>query len=255
MPASLPALLLFVLLLVPGFVYVWVWERKAPHQRPTAFRETALMVFGSLLAELPVLGLFFAFHAVAPAATPDVDRLVREGSRYAVPHWVSLTWWGLALLVAATLLAAVVAWLAAAHPHPSTQSAWFQLLAGRPNEIEVAYGRLPDARVCCFLDDGSQIEGSIAWFNQLGGDVADRDLILVAPLIRWDEAGRKQEMTGHAVCLPARSLRGFQVRYEFPPSPVAGAGEDDSGGADEGSTISDPGGAAGAGAGQAIGTL
>jgi hypothetical protein len=253
MPTSLPGLLLFVVLLLPGFVYVWVWERKAPHQRPSTFRETALVVFGSVLTELPILALFFAFRAVAPAATPDMDRLVREGSRYAETHWVSLTWWGLALLAASTFLAAAAAWRAAAHPHPSTQSAWYHLFAARPNRMKDVYGERPDARVCCFLDDGTKIEGTIAWFNQLGGDVTDRDLILVAPLIRWDEAGGRKELTSQAVCLPARSLQAFVVRYEFPPSPVVEAGAEGSG-AGVTSEISDPGGAAGTGAGQAVGT-
>ncbi|WP_433516473.1 DUF6338 family protein [Nonomuraea sp. CA-143628] len=261
MPTSVPALLLFVVLLLPGFVYVLVWERKAPHRRPSTFRETALVVFGSVLAELTVLALFFAFRAVVPAATPDVGRLVREGSRYASVHWVSLTWWGIALLAAATLLAALIGRWAAARPHPSAQSAWFQLFADRPRQMAAACGELPSARVCCFLDDGSQFEGTLAWFNQLSGDVTDRDLILVAPLIRWDETGGKQELAGHAVCLSARSVRAIQVCYELPPPSVAagdepsvdvgaGAGE----GAGAGSTISDPGGAAGVGAGQATGS-
>ncbi|MGP3917699.1 DUF6338 family protein [Nonomuraea sp. 10N515B] len=264
MPTSLSALLLFVVLQLPGLVYVLVWERKAPHRRPSAFRETAQVVFGSVLAELAVLALFFAVHAVVPAATPDVDRLVREGSKYAISHWVSLTWWGIALLTAATLLAAAAAWWTAARPHPSTQSAWFHLFADRPQRMAGEYGKLPEARVCCLLDDGSQMEGKLAWFSRLSSDVTDRDLILLAPLVRWDETGGEQALTSHAVCLSARSVRAVQVRYEFPAAPqsplVAGAGEEPSvdvgagAGEDEGLTIIDPGGAAGSGAGQATGS-
>lgn len=261
MPTSLSALLLLLVLQFPGLVYVLIWERRsAPQRRPSAFRETAQVVFGSVLAELVVLALFFAFHAIAPAATPDVDRLVREGSKYAIPHWVSLTWWGIALLAAATLLAAVAGWWMAARPAPSSQSAWFHLFAARPKLMEAAHGVLPSCRVHCILDDGSQIEGTLAWFNNLSSDVTDRDIILVAPLVRWDEAGGKRKLTGDAMCLSARSLRAVEVRYELPsPSavPEAVPSADADAGAEagaEGSTIMEPGSASGLGAGQATGS-
>ncbi|MFI7701604.1 DUF6338 family protein [Nonomuraea sp. NPDC049480] len=63
---------MFVVLLLPGFVYILIWERKAPHRR---FRETVAVGFGSILAALTVLGLFIVFHVVVPTATPDLDKL------------------------------------------------------------------------------------------------------------------------------------------------------------------------------------
>lgn len=253
MPTTLPALLLFVALLLPGFIYVMLWERKAPHARPSAFRETALTVFVSVLAELVVLGLFIVLRAAAPAATPDVDRLVREGGKYALPHWVSLTWWGLGLLALATLLAAGAARWLASRPHPSTQSAWWHMLASRPEEMAATYGRRPDVRVCCFLDDGSQITGSAAWINQLGGDVTDRDLILIAPLFRWQEATGTVELAGHAVSVSARAIKAIQVRYELPPVSTTVVGATEAGGVVGGATIKESGAAGGAGSGQATG--
>lgn len=235
MPASPLALLLYLALLIPGLAYVLIWERRAPHRRPSAFRETATVVFVSVLAELATLLLLAIFAARFPESIPDVNLLVRQGDKYAAPHWVSLTWWGLGMLTASTLLASGAALAVTRRPHTSTQSAWWRMFEGRRLEIAKEYGLVKDevaVEVCCLMADGVQVQGTLAWFNQLSDDIADRDLLLVGPLTFTSATGQAIQPRSHAVCLSAREIKRTQVRYVIdqdavpvsglPPAPSAG---------------------------------
>ncbi|MFI9558889.1 DUF6338 family protein [Nonomuraea endophytica] len=265
MPASPVALLLYLALLIPGLVYVLVWERTAPHRRPTAFREAAAVVFVSVIAELVAWLLFLGFAALFPHAVPDVNRLIREGDKYAITHWVSLSWWGLALLALATAGAAGAAWWVAKHPHTSTQSAWWRLFYTTPKEM--AKGRTskkpppgwPRVQIGCTLDDGSQWSGTAYWFNQLADETPDRDLILTAPLYYQQGQDPVRQLDSHAVCLSARHIRALRIRYEealSPPEPPASPEEPESDdGVGSGSMICEEAGKGAAGTGgQATGT-
>lgn len=283
MPTSPLALLLYLALLIPGLVYVLVWERKAPHRRPSAFRESAAVVFVSVIAELAVLSLFALYAAVLPEAAPNVDRLIREGQRYAVPHWVSLTWWTLGLLALASAGAAAVAWWVARHPHASTQSAWWELFWSQPRQIQHGPARAarwarrrprwirararreaPMVKVGCVMDDGTQWSGTMAWFNQLADEVPDRDLILLAPIFYQQGQEAVQELNSHAVCLSARHITAIRVRYELeslaepppaePPPPAEEPSADEGADAGAGATICEEAGKGAAGAGQVTGT-
>ena len=125
------------------------------------------------------------------------------------------------------------------------------MFKSRPEQMAAKYGRSPTVRVCCFLDDGSQITGTVAWINQLGGDVTDRDLILLAPLFRWQEATGTKELAGHAVSVSARAIKAIQARYELPLDSAPESGAAETGGAADGATIKESAAAGAAGSGQA----
>jgi uncharacterized membrane protein len=57
-PTTLTGLLLFVVLLLPGFAYLVGKERHGTERSLSPFRETVAVVAASITSELVVLGLF-----------------------------------------------------------------------------------------------------------------------------------------------------------------------------------------------------
>ena len=107
-PSTILGLVLFIVLLVPGFAYVLRSERRIPVAQQSAFRETIRIVFASV-ACLTVIGLALALLRWRyPSLTPDVGGLVRDPAA-ARDNYVSLAWWSFAGLLAATALGAVAA--------------------------------------------------------------------------------------------------------------------------------------------------
>jgi hypothetical protein len=82
MPTTLTGLLLFVILLLPGFAYAIGKDRNGVSQGLTPFRETAAVVVASVSAELVVLSLFAIIRTIWPSVTPNVGALVRNGGGY-----------------------------------------------------------------------------------------------------------------------------------------------------------------------------
>jgi len=202
-------LLLLVVLLLPGLTYVMVRERVGAERRLSPFRETGGVVFGSVLAELAVLVLFAIVRSLWPAATPDIGRLMRDGTAYVRDDYVLLGWWTVGLLLAASALAALVAVLAGRNQSPHAMSAWWVLFKNWYPEI--------NAHVGCTLDDGSYVAGSQASFNTSSEDSPDRDLILSAP-IQYRAAGHAEAILypASAVCIPARRIVALFVSYPPP---------------------------------------
>jgi hypothetical protein len=82
MPTTLTGLLLFVVLLLPGFAYAVGKERNGTGQQLTPFRETAAVVAASISFELIVLAIFAVIRALLPSLTPDIGALIRNGPSY-----------------------------------------------------------------------------------------------------------------------------------------------------------------------------
>ena len=113
MPTTLTGLLLFVVLLLPGFAYAVGKERNATGQQLTPFRETAAVVAASVSFELVVLGIFAVIRTLWPSLTPDVGALIRDGRSYlrgggSQPgHYGQVALWTIGMLAVATVLAYV----------------------------------------------------------------------------------------------------------------------------------------------------
>jgi hypothetical protein len=223
-PSDVVGLLLFVVLLWPGFAYSAVRARRRPERQVTSLRETVSIVAASVSSIVAVGAGFAVLRAAWPRATPDVGRLLFDARPYLRTHYVSVTWWGLGLLLAAVGGAACVAgaqssewvrgvrlsrWLAS-DPDPSTMSAWWVMFTEYdPDEVELHLG--------CSLDDGSYVSGVLQAYSQLGADVPDRDLVLGPPLaVRpagataptpMDRAGRMAVSARHIVTLTVSYVR------------------------------------------------
>jgi hypothetical protein len=192
-PTTLGGLLLFVVLLAPGFAYFVLHESRTPTRRDVSvFRETVNLIAVSLLCLGVVLLLFGLVRAARPAWTPDLGLLLRDTRAYALSHYLELVWWAVALLILACILGAALgrwglpAWsLRFTAPSVGFHSAWWNLFNLDPG-TRVYVG--------CELEDDSYIAGYLLTFNTDIGDHADRELTLTAPIV-YRPAGERTRLT------------------------------------------------------------
>jgi hypothetical protein len=108
-PSSLVGLALFVVLLAPGLAFALRHERVVPAEEESAFRESLRVIFVSVVCVTLTGLLAAAIRSRYPHSTPNVGTLVRSPAGYARSHYAELTWWALAAVGFATLLAVVAA--------------------------------------------------------------------------------------------------------------------------------------------------
>lgn len=245
MPTTLTGLLLFVVMLLPGFAYLVGKERHGTERRLSPFRETVAIVAASVTSELVVLVVFAGIRVLRPSLTPDVGALIRNGRDYLLgsdghpAQYAIVALWGTGLLAVATLgayfstkpkvrrpleskpirrwvekrpeLKGIVEKLTRQpYPHDSTVSAWWILFERWP------YGR--DIQVACTLDDGSAVRGQFGSFNISAEDSPDRDLILKEPIFYRPPGESAQEVLWDmsAVSCSARRIVALFVIYSDP---------------------------------------
>jgi hypothetical protein len=231
MPTTLTGLLLFVVLLLPGFAYLVGKERAGTERRASPFRETVAIVSASVTSELFVLVLLSPFWSRAL----DVDKLVSDPGGYWQERPGLLALWGLLLLLASTGVAYAATrpsirnpswgwlewswvrklrerlpWLQSEYPHSSSVSAWWLLFETWKEEGD-------DIFVGCVLDDGSAVRGSLESFNNSADDNPNRDIVLLPPITYREPNGRKgTDLKCSAVCIPASRIVMMQVSYVSP---------------------------------------
>lgn len=221
MPTTLSGLLLFVVLLLPGFAYVVSRERHTTGQHFSPFRETAVVVAASISSELTVLLIFAVIRTLLPWLTPDVGALVRDSGRYLRGHGTQPGHYGQVAIWATAMLAISVALAYAAtlpkvrsfarkvageYPHESTTSSWWTLFEDWEKGRNVHIG--------CNLDDGSFVEGMLGAFSREAEDRPERDLILAEP-ISYRPPGYRATRPYEAstVCISAARIVTMFVTY------------------------------------------
>lgn len=221
MPTTLLGLLLFLVLLLPGFAYTLRRERHVSSRSVSVFRESVSVAFVSVVADAAILAAFAVLRGVAPSATPDVGALVRDPSGYGRTHYAELIGWGAGLLLIATVLATV-----AAGPSPRRISRRIPLLrdriTGREHEAHMSAWTLlftehAGARIHlgCVLSDGSYISGKLLSYSRASEDVEDREITLSGP-IRYRAPGETELTTipdVGAAAVSARELVLLTVSY------------------------------------------
>lgn len=230
MPTTLTGLLLFVVLLLPGFAYLVGKERHGTERQASPFRETVAIVAASITSEIFVLALFAVIRWLWPSGTPDVGRLIRSpasyltGTQASPSHYGIVGIWGLAILVAATIVAYVATVpavrrvvsklpLIPPYPHDSTVSGWWVLFEKWKGGRELDVG--------CVLDDGSYVSGRMASFNTSADDSPDRDLLLWPPILYRPPGAREpilHETAGAASIRASRIVSLFVSYLDDPPT-------------------------------------
>lgn len=112
MPTTLTGLLIFIVLLAPGFLYVIVTE-QGPFTRtaPSVLRETASIALVSLLCDLVALGLYVPAAAMSGGRLASLRKLVEDGESVGAQDRVTVLTTALFLLLAACLVALTLAGL------------------------------------------------------------------------------------------------------------------------------------------------
>ena len=217
MPTTLSSLLIFVVLLLPGFAYLVGKERHGTERHTSPFRETVAIVAASVASETAVLAMFAVLRWLRPSWTPDVGALIHNGRAYAASHYHSLAAWSFGMLAVATALAYLAtvprvrgwfSWLPAVgkYPHHSTVSGWWLLFEDWPGKRE--------AQITCALDDGSAVQGFFQSFNTSADDSPDRDLILRRPIrFRPTPESQFRDFNARYACLSARRIVSLFISY------------------------------------------
>lgn len=225
MPTTLTGLLLFVVLLLPGFAYLVGKERHGTERHASPFRETVAIVAASVTSEIFVLTIFWVVRWLWPSGTPDIGRLIRSpggyltGTQAAPSHYGIVGIWGLAALVAATIAAyaATVPSVRRAvrkvpviggYPHDSTVSGWWVLFEKWKGDRAIDVG--------CVLDDGSYVSGRLASFNTSADDSPDRELLLWPPILYRPPKAREPVVheTAGAASIAASRIVSLFVSYQ-----------------------------------------
>jgi hypothetical protein len=242
MPTTLTGLLLFVVLLLPGFAYAIGKEQHSVAHRPTPFRETAAVVAASVIFNISVLVIFAIVRALWPAITPDVGALVRDpgiylrGGHGRIAHYGLVSIWAIGLLALASLFAytatlpsirRTVGGVLGPYPGDSDASGWWILFEKWEQKRKIHIG--------CILDDGSFVEGTLGSFSKESDDSPERDLILVQPIsYRPTGAATPELYKCSAACVSASCIMVLFVTY-------ADEGEATSPSAEEGAEEEAPG--------------
>lgn len=225
MPTTLVGLLLFVVVLAPGFCYLLRQEHARGARTVSPFRETVTLVVISLGCAAAIGVTFGILRILLPSYTPDIGAFVRDPASYARAHYASLAWWGLSLLIASCLLAVTLAsteigaWTAAAirripgvrrlapPTNPVTfHSAWWRLFHQHTDCL---------IHVGCHLDDGSFVSGWLLSYAADYDETGDRELTLSAPVFfrpAGERGGGNLEGVG-AVAISARRIVSLLVSY------------------------------------------
>jgi hypothetical protein len=229
MPTTLPAVLVFVVLLLPGFAYQVGKERRGTERTTSVLRETAAVVVVSVISE------FFVLIVTAWVWSRYIDfgRLIREPRKYWLGEPETLGWWGVSLLITASVATYLVTmlrgaeipgwghwianklkfqirrrrpafalarwvWRQVTYTHPSTLSAWGVVFQGT-KRFEVTL----DIR----LTDGAYLRGRLMSHSTVGADTPDRELVLGPPIrYRAPKSKNSHAYPAGAVIISARNI-------------------------------------------------
>lgn len=224
MPTSFGGLLLFVVLLAPGFAFVVRRETRFVPRNASVFRETAVVVLASVVANGAALAIFGIIRVLHGPITPDAGALVESPHDYFETDYASVALWGLLLLALATGLATFFAvppgWFVTLWKKLPTwlQPAWLEEL-GNPIVYKSAWDQLMHLRldedytgnidvwVSCELLDGTWLSGKLFSLNPDINETEDRELILKAPIQRRGLTDEVTDLDVGAVSVSARSTK------------------------------------------------
>ncbi|MFJ6810944.1 DUF6338 family protein [Streptomyces anulatus] len=185
MPSNVAGLVLFVVLLFPGYVYERRRSRDIADRQRTPFRETLSVIFVGALADSVFLLFAVLFAVLGPSWAPDVYALISRPGPYLDTHPLR----GMALLLWIVGGGCALGYLCAARPwrpvlrrrwpdryrrehlRDPQQSAWWLLFHAKPGHR---------IYVGCYLDNGAYVSGLLHSFSRAETETADRELTLRA---------------------------------------------------------------------------
>ena len=207
-------LVLFVVFLIPGFVYYIQRRKRVQLKSESSLIETARLITVSMATNLVAVLLFIIVRHFLSGHTPNPQELMILGWRYVQPRPGYLLLWGVILMGVSTVLAFALAqfdvsiqWLA---PDIVNTSAWNRYLGEKgitPN------GTTP--YVALALRDGHVVSGFVDWLSTELDEVEDRDLVLASPiaLFRNGEDAPPIDPGYSRLVVSARDIQSMYVAY------------------------------------------
>jgi hypothetical protein len=232
-PTTLGGLVVFVLLLVPGFVHYIQRRQAVPQRSLSPLVETATLATVSLATIAVAAAVFGLARTFLPDHSPDIRRLLVDGMEYAAPRVGYLLVWAGALLLFSSTLALLLAMRLGPLGSLSTRfapaivdvSAWYHEFEEGPPGTFVYLG--------CDLRDGSYMGGILEWYSTAVEETADRDLALASPITfqppSEGEEPQAEDLEGVSrVIVSARDVVRIYVSYINEGWAPAAANEDPS---------------------------
>lgn len=206
-PDSIGAVVAFLLLIAPGYV----WDRQAcrftPEQRTTALREAAHIVFSSLLpSTLAGLALLPVWLLVPATAISPLLLLAAGLLTCAVACAIAFGWSCLYFWPERALVGQI-----------SRGSALFKALVGSPRRSDIT-----QVVITAVLDDGTLWRG-VHGAHDVDPEESPRMLFLTPPVIRRDPGTAKivRLKSNEYVVLPLERVRSLQLTYLVDPKAAA----------------------------------
>lgn len=215
-PSSFVGLVLFALVLAPGWIWVRVGEkRKVRPHRSQLFEAAELVTQGVVFTSASALAV--GILGAASGALPDLADLVAPGSTYVQdePYRV------VGAVAGVLLLSLVTAYAAARYAHRGSEpslspasSVWLDVFAegGKDRPIWVS----------AELTDGRVIEGFLSSYST-EGDTGERDVALQVPMIREVDSSERVRVDADRVVLNGTQIAAMWVRYEWERHPTGAA--------------------------------
>lgn len=213
MPSTLAGLLIFVALLLPGFLH-YTWRRREVPLRPESpLAETANLVTVSLVADALAVSLFAVGRIFLPDLLLDPREVLRSPGDFLVENLTTATVTGAALL----LVAAVIAWAVAARIWPIDRVAsWFSpAIVDAPGWYQVFESALPDqyVHVGCTMAGGGYVSGIVDWYSTETEEADHRSLVLAPPFHRETTIGEVDTSRVGRLIISARDIVVMEVTY------------------------------------------
>jgi len=216
MPTTLGGLVIFTAFLTPGFLNYIQRRRRVPQRSLSPLVEVATFISTSIATDVIALGVFSVVRRAIPTHTPSVYLMFTMGSAYIYPRIGYLSVWALALLTFSCVLGVIIGrW-----PGPLgklltplivDESAWSFAFDSAPKDSWIFLG--------CDLTDGTYVSGYLLWYNTDVDEVADRDLVLGAP-IKAKSNGEEVELDFDELVISARTISRINVAYlDVDPEP------------------------------------
>lgn len=238
MPSTLTGLLIFVALLLPGFVHYSERRRRIPLSQDSALLETTNLVAVSLVADGVAVSLFAIGRWLRPSALLDPREFLSDPGAFVVGHPGLALRTGIGLLAIAT----ATAWLLALQPGPLKRvsqwfaptivdsSAWYHVFEQRRDRQDGDVRRISAivpwrrpmrnvnvdpkyVHVGCTLRGGGYVSGIVDWYSTATEESDDRGLVLAPPLSRTS-GGNALDVDGVGrIVLAARDIAVMEVTF------------------------------------------
>lgn len=225
MPTSVVALVIFLLLALPGYTYQRRMQRHAPELTRSAFDEVLVILFSGAAIDAAVAVLFVVGGAWFQPPFPRLEQFITSPRTYLAQNLGQVSLWSSAFLVLAVGLAFLIA-------SPRWGKLGLKVLRGtteqrsRNNPNQSAWWLLfhenPGTRVYvgCMLTDGAYIAGYLHSYSTLAAETPDRELTLRGD-VRYRSAGATESSVlpnVNAVSVKAERIQILTVSYVDPPA-------------------------------------